>query len=60
MRELFRIAIAEECGRMEWQVLDWNEPSIRFYERLGAQHSTSWLPYRLTRDRMETLLRQAP
>lgn len=35
------------CGRMEWQVLSWNEPSIRFYERLGARHMHDWLPFRL-------------
>jgi GNAT superfamily N-acetyltransferase len=45
------------CGRMEWQVLDWNEPSIRFYQRLGAQHQKEWLPYRLLRDRLDTLAR---
>jgi GNAT superfamily N-acetyltransferase len=35
------------CGRMEWQVLSWNEPSIQFYERLGARHLDGWLPFRL-------------
>lgn len=35
------------CGRMEWQVLSWNEPSIQFYERLGARHLEGWLPFRL-------------
>jgi len=40
-------AVAGGCGRMEWQVLNWNEPSIRFYERLGARHLDAWLPFRL-------------
>ena len=48
---LFRACAAEAvrlgCGRMEWQVLAWNEPSIRFYERLGARHMREWLPFRL-------------
>lgn len=42
-----RLARQRECGRMEWQVLDWNENAIRFYERLGAKRLKEWLPYRL-------------
>ena len=40
-------AVARGCGRMEWQVLDWNTPSIEFYRRRGARHGAEWLPYRL-------------
>lgn len=43
-----RQARQRECGRMEWQVLDWNESAIKFYERLGAKRLKEWLPYRLT------------
>jgi GNAT superfamily N-acetyltransferase len=46
------------CGRMEWVVLDWNKPAIRFYDRLGARQLKGWLPYRLTlspRERSESL-----
>jgi len=43
-------AVKLECGRMEWQVLKWNEPSIRFYERLGAHPLDGWLPFRLDGD----------
>jgi GNAT superfamily N-acetyltransferase len=50
-----RLARQRECGRMEWQVLDWNENAIRFYERLGAQRLKEWLPYRLTRDDLAAL-----
>jgi RimJ/RimL family protein N-acetyltransferase len=32
---------------MEWQVLSWNEPSITFYQRLGARQLVDWLPFRL-------------
>jgi GNAT superfamily N-acetyltransferase len=46
-RACAREAVARGCGRMEWQVLSWNEPSIRFYERLGARHLDTWLPFRL-------------
>jgi len=40
-------AVRQGCGRMDWQVLSWNEPSIKFYERLGARHQETWLPFRL-------------
>ena len=42
-----RIAVAENCGRYEWQVLDWNTPAIEFYEGLGAKRMTQWLPMRV-------------
>ena len=41
--EMFRIAKREGCGRVEWNVLDWNTPSIAFYERLGAKVQREWL-----------------
>lgn len=46
-RACAREAVANQCARMEWQVLAWNEPSIAFYERLGARHMSDWLPFRL-------------
>jgi GNAT superfamily N-acetyltransferase len=45
--ELIEIAEREKCGRMEWSVLDWNEPAIRFYDRLGAQPRRQWVRYGL-------------
>ena len=42
-----RIAAEQNCGRYEWLVLDWNTPSIRFYESLGAQLMQQWLPMRV-------------
>lgn len=44
--------LAAECARrgytrLQWSVLDWNEPSIQFYRRLGAEHASEWLGYRL-------------
>jgi GNAT superfamily N-acetyltransferase len=45
-----RAALDNDCGRMDWQVLNWNEPSIRFYERLGARHLDAWLPFRMDAD----------
>lgn len=48
-------ALARDCGRMEWQVLDWNEPAMRFYQRLGGAQLREWLPYRLERAQLEAL-----
>ena len=47
---LAQIAEARGCGRMEWAVLDWNEPAIEFYKKLGAKPMDEWTVYRLTRD----------
>lgn len=45
---LARIAVAQGCGRFEWSVLDWNEPSIRFYEKIGAKPQKEWVQYRVS------------
>lgn len=52
---LARIARQRNCGRMEWSVLDWNEPSIRFYKSLGAVPMDEWTGYRLTGDALYRL-----
>jgi GNAT superfamily N-acetyltransferase len=48
--ELAAVALREGCGRFQWQVLDWNEPSIRFYEGLGAKRMQQWLTMRVEGD----------
>ena len=48
--ELAKIARDRGCGRMEWAVLDWNEPAIKFYQTLGAKPMDEWTVFRLTRD----------
>jgi GNAT superfamily N-acetyltransferase len=48
LRALARIARDENCGRMEWAVLDWNEPALRFYKSLDARPMTEWIVHRLT------------
>ena len=48
--QLAKIARDRECGRMEWAVLDWNEPAIKFYHALGAKPMDEWTVFRLTRD----------
>ena len=42
MRALARRAVAENCSRVEWRVLDWNQPSIAFYRRIGAESIKDW------------------
>jgi hypothetical protein len=53
--ELAKIARDRGCGRMEWAVLDWNEPAIKFYHTLGARPMDEWTVFRLTRDGIEKL-----
>ena len=47
---LAKIARDRGCGRMEWAVLNWNEPAIQFYRTLGAKPMHEWTVFRLTRD----------
>ena len=53
-------AIAHErgCGRMEWSVLDWNEPAIGFYRSLGAVAMSEWTVHRLAGEALEALARE--
>jgi GNAT superfamily N-acetyltransferase len=53
--ELAKIARDRECGRMEWAVLNWNEPAIKFYRTLGAKPMDEWTVFRLTRDEIARL-----
>jgi GNAT superfamily N-acetyltransferase len=53
--ELAKIARDRGCGRMEWAVLDWNEPAIKFYRALGAKPMEEWTVFRLTRDGISEL-----
>ena len=50
LERLAQIAQARGCGRMEWAVLDWNEPAIQFYRKLGAEPMNEWTVFRLTRE----------
>jgi GNAT superfamily N-acetyltransferase len=47
LMHLAKRAVDENCGRFEWSVLDWNTPSIAFYESLGAKPVDGWIRYRL-------------
>jgi GNAT superfamily N-acetyltransferase len=53
--ELAKIARDRGCGRMEWAVLDWNEPAIKFYRALGAMPMHEWTVFRLTREEIARL-----
>ena len=52
---LARLAVDRGCGRLEWSVLDWNEPSIKFYRSLGAVPMDEWTVYRVTGDALAAL-----
>ena len=55
LTRLAQIARERGCGRLEWSVLDWNEPSIQFYRGLGATAKDEWTTYRLTGEALEKL-----
>jgi GNAT superfamily N-acetyltransferase len=50
---LAKLAKERNCGRVEWAVLDWNEPAIAFYQRLGAVPMDEWTVYRLTGEALD-------
>jgi GNAT superfamily N-acetyltransferase len=52
---LAQLAVARNCGRLEWAVLNWNEPAIRFYQSLGARPMDEWTVYRLTGETLTAL-----
>jgi GNAT superfamily N-acetyltransferase len=51
------LAVERRCGRLEWSVLDWNEPAIRFYQSLGARPMDEWTVHRLTGEALLTFAR---
>jgi GNAT superfamily N-acetyltransferase len=55
LTELARIAVANGCGRLEWAVLDWNEPAQGFYRTLGAEPMDEWTTWRLTGEPLRRL-----
>ena len=55
LAHLAKLAVARGCGRLEWWVLDWNEPSIGFYRKLGAVPMDDWTVYRLTGGALDEL-----
>lgn len=55
LRALARLAVERDCARVEWSVLNWNEPSIQFYKSLGATAMNEWTVYRLTDEALTKL-----
>ncbi len=55
LQHVARLARGRGCGRLEWSVLNWNQPAIRFYEALGARAMDDWTVYRLTDDHLSKL-----
>jgi GNAT superfamily N-acetyltransferase len=53
--DLANIAEKRGCGRMEWAVLDWNDPAIQFYRKLGAKPMDQWTVFRLTESGIKNL-----
>lgn len=52
---LAQLAVARDCGRLEWSVLDWNTPAIEFYQSLGAVPMDEWTVYRVAGDALPAL-----
>ncbi len=57
---LARLAVERGCGRLDWAVLDWNEPSLRFYRSLGAVPLDEWTLYRLGGEALQHVAKSAP
>lgn len=55
LRHIAQQAVARGCGRLEWSVLDWNQPAIDFYKNLGARAMDEWTVYRVTGNALEKL-----
>ena len=58
LAELARLAVQRDCGRLEWSVLDWNEPAVDFYTKLGAVPMNGWTVFRLTGESLANLAAQ--
>ena len=55
LRQLAALAVERQCGRFEWTVLDWNQPAISFYEKMGAAVLPDWRVVRITGDALAEL-----
>jgi GNAT superfamily N-acetyltransferase len=59
LKHLAKLCVERDCGRLEWSVLDWNEPAIDFYKSQGAELMNEWLINRLTGDALKKLAESA-
>jgi GNAT superfamily N-acetyltransferase len=60
LQHLADLAVARNCARFEWWVLDWNKDAIRFYERIGAKPMSDWTVFRLDGDALKTFAKAKP
>ncbi len=60
LAEVARLAVERDCGRLEWAVLNWNQPSIEFYNRLGGEPLDGWTTYRVAGEALANLGRSGP
>lgn len=58
LKYLAQQAVAKNCGRFEWCVLDWNQPAIDFYQSIGAEPQDEWIIYRLSGEALENFANQ--
>lgn len=56
LKEIFQIAISEQCHRVRWQVLDWNTNAIELYKKIGMKISNEWLNCEVQKDAFEKVL----
>jgi GNAT superfamily N-acetyltransferase len=59
LMHLAKVAVKENCGRFQWQVLDWNTPALDFYKSLGAEVMKEWLTMRVTDDALKRMAEMA-
>lgn len=55
LAHIAKLAMARDCGRLEWSVLDWNEPAVNFYQKLGAMPMNEWTVFRVTGEKLNQL-----
>ncbi|NDL63215.1 GNAT family N-acetyltransferase [Acerihabitans arboris] len=58
LKHIAQLAVARDCGRLEWSVLDWNQPAINFYDRLSAEPVPEWIRYRLEGASLQQIARR--
>ena len=54
-----KLAVERKCGRLEWSCLDWNKPSIAFYEKMDAKRLEDWTMYKLSGDALQRMARKS-
>jgi GNAT superfamily N-acetyltransferase len=59
LQRLAALAVERDCARLEWSVLDWNDPAIRFYQSMGAKSMDGWTINRLDGDALDSLASSA-